>query len=72
MSSATEVIFRDEEAVRVFNWRMEWLTRAGWSTKNAATIADSDIDYKYANRVLADCKRVGKNQTFALSLILST
>jgi len=66
-----EFVQLSPESARVINWRQDWLRSGGFSRRNAELLATTtEIDYRYANRVLADCKRQGYDEDFAMKLIL--
>ena len=44
------------EALNVFNWRYDWLKSAGYSERNAVTLARNfQIDWRFANELLNKC-----------------
>lgn len=44
------------EAVRVHEWRFEWLRRAGYTESAAAVLAQrTDIDWHAASEILKHC-----------------
>lgn len=60
----------DEEEIKVYDWRMEWLKAGGWSKRKAELLAGTDIDYRTANDLLAKCVEKGYSEEFALDLLL--
>jgi len=61
---------QEHEQTQVHDWRKDWLIHGGWTADNAEMLADLDIDYRYANKVLDDCKHKGLTEEFALNLII--
>lgn len=62
----------DPEAQKVINWRVEWLRHGGFTKRNATLLASrEDCDYRYYNRVLADCKAAGFDEDFVMTRILT-
>lgn len=68
MGMTTEVEL-DREAVRVIEWRMEWLCGAGYTKRNAQLIATSEIDWRYACDLLENCKKKGYDEQFVMELL---
>jgi hypothetical protein len=50
-------------------WRVEWLRHGGFTKRNATILAKLPIDYRYANKVMKDCKEKGYDETFVMNLI---
>jgi len=59
----------EPESVRVYEWRLEWLRAAGFTKRNAAKIANSDIDWHYACDLLKNCEEKGFDQAFVMDLL---
>lgn len=57
------------EAVKVYEWRLEWLRHGGFTKHNAIKIADSDIDWRYAVDLLKNCEAKGFDQAFVMGLL---
>lgn len=59
----------DSEDTRVYEWRLEWLRAGGFTQVNAIKIANSDIDWHYANDLLKNCEAKGFDQAFVMGLL---
>lgn len=60
---------RDREVVRVYEWRLQWLRHGGFNKRNANRLAGSEVNYKYAIKVLNDCKDKGYDEEFVMRLL---
>lgn len=66
-----ELVELSPDAAKVINWRQEWFRAGGFSKRNAELLATTPtIDYRYANRVLADAVAKGYDEDFVMKLIL--
>ena len=65
----TEDVEVEREVVRVYEWRFTWLVSGGFSKRNAALIASSDLDWRYAVNLLRNCKDKGHTQDFVMKLL---
>jgi hypothetical protein len=66
----TEEVELDRESIRVVEWRLQWLRAGGFNKRNARLIAESDIDWRYANELLKNCKAKEYSETFVMDLLL--
>lgn len=66
----TEEVELDRESIRVVEWRLQWLRAGGYNKRNARIIAESPIDWRYANELLSNCKRKGHDEKFVMDLLL--
>lgn len=58
-----------DTAEKVYEWRLSWLRAGGFSLPNARRIADSHIDWRYANKLLENCKAKGHTEEFVMELL---
>lgn len=60
----------DEESSKVINWRLQWLTHAGYSKRNAELIATSRIDLWFACDALTHALTHGYDEDYVMKLLL--
>lgn len=65
----TEEVETDRESIKVIEWRQGWLRDGGFTKRNAHILACGNIDWRYANKVLHDCKEKGYDEDFVMTLI---
>ena len=65
----TKVAVDTEKPTDAFSWRVEWLRHGGFNKRNANILARTTIDYRYANKVMKDCKAKGYDEAFVMNLI---
>ena len=58
-----------QEVANVLTWRIEWFRHGGFNKRNARLLAESNIDYRYANKVMAACKAKGHDEAFVMNLL---
>ena len=66
----TEEVELDRESIRVVEWRQTWLRAGGFNKRNARLIAESSIDWRYANDLLKNARAKGHDEKFVIDLLL--
>jgi len=70
-TTVKEEIELDQEAIKVIEWRTDWLRAGGFTKRNARIIGeDTRIDWRYANEVRKNCVSKGFDEDFVMKLIL--
>ena len=61
---------REDDATKVYKWRMCWLLSAGFSAEGARILTENpSVDFRYAMKVMESAKRKGYDEKFVIDLI---
>lgn len=59
-----------DEAVKVYEWRYEWLRAGGFNKRNARILAESPVPWRFAVDCLKHAKAKGYDEKFVMDLLL--
>ena len=59
----------DRESYKVYEWRLQWFLHAGYSKRHAKLLASSDVDYRYAIKLLSNARTKGYDESFVMKLL---